>query len=287
MNKIKNLVYIVIILFYSTKIFSQQNIEYVQQADSLRKGWYFGINMGAAFPSNFSANFYNGSSENINKISLILDNQYYKPIIVQQIGYNYLFYELPHKMSYQPNLTVGGYVRYQFSKRSSFLLQANYARLTASDVFLLYLEIPEGYSFDANYLQCQIMGQEERTYIDLGYRFDLRNHERYFPFIETGVNINNTKVLKNMIRIENQEYSIKYSGEHPIGPYSQDYYDIYEGGIGVGGFFTLGYALNFNANISIDPSLTFYFTSTHLEGYTNMKPGFNLLVRLMFRNFDF
>lgn len=49
-------------------------------------------------------------------------------------------------MSYQPNLTVGGYVRYQFSKRSSFLLQANYARLTASDVFLLfYLEIPEGY----------------------------------------------------------------------------------------------------------------------------------------------
>ena len=53
MNKIKNLFFIVIILFYSSKIFSQQNIEYVQQADSLRKGWYFGINMGAAFPSNF------------------------------------------------------------------------------------------------------------------------------------------------------------------------------------------------------------------------------------------
>jgi hypothetical protein len=287
MNKLKNIISFIIILFYSIKISAQQEVEFVHQDDSLRKGWYFGINMGAMFPDNYSANFYNGSSENINKISIILDNQYYKSIIIQQIGYNYLSYELPYKMSYQPNFTVGGYVRYQFSNRSSLILQANYARLTANDVFLLYLEIPEGYSFDANYIECQIMGQEERTYIDLGYRLDLRYRERYFPFIETGVNINNTKVLKNMIRIKNQEYSIKYSGEHPIGPYSQDYYDIYEGGIGAGGFFTLGYALNFNANISIDPSLTFYFTSTHLEGYTSMKPAFNLLVRLMFRNFNF
>lgn len=263
------------------------------QTDEERKynpalGWYYGMNMGSTLPSGHSASFYNGSENNENKLSRILNNTYYKTQIVQAIGYNYLDYDLPAQMGYKPNFTVGGYARYQFTNRSSFMVQANYARLTATDIFLLNLDVPQGFSFDATYLECSIMGQEERTYIDLGYRFDVPSQSQHNTYLEIGINMNNTKVLKNMIQIETLEYNIKYVGEQPTGPYGQDpEYDIYQGGIGFGGFFSAGYSLRFNEKITLDPVATVYFTQTQLEGYNELKPGFNLMFRFTFRDFDF
>jgi|AMZC01.1.fsa_nt_AMZC01007552.1_25 hypothetical protein len=251
-------------------------------------GWHFGLNTGMILPYGKPAGFYNGSSQNDNKISLVVDNQYYKTQIVQHIGYNYTSYDLPGNMNYQPNFSVGFFARYQFSAYSSLFAQTAYSRFTASDIFLLNLDLPSGYSLEPTYLECDIMGQESRTYIDLGYRYDFPSESAYHTFIEAGLSMNNVKVLKNMIRIKNLEYSIKYAGEHPTGPYSQDpQYDIYQGGIGFGGFLNAGFDLRFNDNVSLEPMLGVNFSQTHLEGYTTPGPSWYFLVRFSFRNMNF
>ncbi|MGC8864766.1 MAG: autotransporter domain-containing protein [Bacteroidales bacterium] len=259
-----------------------------EREESPELGWHYGLNTGLILPYGKPASFYNGSPQNDNKISLILDNQYYKTIIVQNIGYNYTGYELPGHMVYQPNFSVGFFARYQYSTHSSLFAQTSYSRLTATDVFLLNLDLPQGYSFEPTYLECDIMGQESRTYIDLGYRHDFPSSTAHHLFLDVGFSMNNVKVLKNMIRIKNLEYNIKYSGEHPTGPYSQDpRYDIFQGGIGVGGFVNVGYDLQFNDNVSLEPLLGVNYSQTHLEGYTKPGPSWYFLVRFSFRSFNF
>jgi hypothetical protein len=285
----KELLLVMLLLAISLRALAQNwETRHADEEPDPRLGWYYGLNMGSILPSNHSAGFYNGSKENDNSIARIVDNQYYKTQIVNVVGYNYTGYELPARMGYKPNFIVGGYAAYRFSQYSSFVVQANYSRLTATDIFLLNLDVPQGFSFEPTYLECQIMGQEERTYLDLGYRIDFPSGDKHNAFIETGLSMNNTRVLKNMIQIKTLEFSIKYSGEHSTGPYSQDpYYDIFQGGIGFGGFFTAGYSLRFNENISLDPMASFHFAQTNLYGYSEMKPGFNIIIRFTFRSFDF
>lgn len=283
-SKIKShCIILFLFVFISGKVKAQQLEDYHPE-----QGWYFGLNTGMILPYGQPAGFYNGSSKNENKISLIVDNQYYKTIIVQNIGYNYTGYDLPGNMTYQPNFSVGFFARYQFSKSSSIFAQTSYSRLTAADVFLLHLDLPQGYSFEPTYLKCDIMGQESRTYLDVGFRYDLPSQSAYHSFIETGLSMNNVKVLKNMIRIKNLEYSIKYAGEHPTGPYSQDpKYDFYQGGIAAGGFVNAGFFLRFNENIALEPILGVNYSKTQLEGYTRPGPSVYFLVRFSFRSLNF
>lgn len=251
-------------------------------------GWHFGLNTGMLLPYGKPAGFYSGSAQNENRISLILDNTYYKTQIVQHIGYNYTGYELPQNMGYKPNFGVGFFVRYQFSGFSSIFVETSYSRLTASDIFLLQLDVPQGYSFDPTYLECKIMGQEERTYLNFGYRYDFPSDNIGHLFGETGFSMNNVKVLKNMFKINNLEYSIKYSGEHPTGPYSQDpRYDFYQGGVGVGGFFNVGTHFRFNDNVSIQPLLGVNYSTTQLEGYNSPGPTWYFCFRFNFRSLAF
>ncbi len=265
-----------------------KTIAQTDEKNNFELGWHFGLNTGMILPYSKPAGFYNGSSQNENKISLIVDNQYYKTNIVQHIGYNYTGYDLPGNMNYQPNFSVGFFIRYQYSNFSSLFAQTAYSRLTASDIFLLNLDLPPGYSLEPTYLECDIMGQESRTYIDLGYRHDFPSESVHHTFIEAGISMNNVKVLKNMIRIKDLEYSIKYTGEHPTGPYSQDpRYDFYQGGIGFGGFLNAGYDLRFNDNVSLEPMLGVNFSQTRLEGYTSPGPSWYFLVRFSFRNMTF
>jgi hypothetical protein len=189
-------------------------------------------------------------------------------------------------MSYGPNMSVGFYARFNQNARSAWFVQFNYQKLKANDVFFLNLDVPSGFSFDKTYLQCPIIGQEERTNIDFGYMRNYPINETMDFLLETGLNFSNTKVLKNMILIEDLEYSIKYVGNHPDGPYStNNTYEIRQGGIGIGAFIGSGVMLKFNENISLDPIASLYWSQTNLEGYNAFKPSFVFFARFVFRNF--
>lgn len=294
MKKLTTLILLITITVVANTSYGQRKISKEKTPEELRKeqdekarGWLLGLNMGMIIPASYSANFYNGSESNMNKISLILDNQYYRPIIEARIGGEGIIksYTLPTNMSYSPSMSVGFYARYNQNARSAWFVQFNYQKLKANDVFFINLNKPD-ISFEANYIQCPIIGQEERTNIDFGYMRNYPINESMDFLIETGLNFSNTKVLKNMISIEDLEYSIKYTGNHPEGPYStNNSYDIRQGGIGIGAFVGSGVMLKFNENISLDPIASLYWSQTNLEGYNAFKPSFMFFARFVFRNF--
>lgn len=261
--------------------------------DSGSEGWAFGLNLGMIMPSNYSANFYNGSEDNENSLSRILDNQYYKQKIVDHIGYNYTGWEIPESMPYKVAMNVGIYIRYGLGSDHGFFTQVSYHKLEASDIFLLRLDVPQSTNIDPTYLECPIVGQEERTLIDFGYYKELPLAEKIRLNIELGVNFNNTLVKSNKILIRNLtgtdaglEYSIKYDGDHPLGEYDQgNTYDIRQGGIGFGAFGGGHIRFVFSKSISFDPGFDLYFSKTALEGYTALKPQFSFFARIIMTNF--
>ncbi len=248
----------------------------------------YGLNVGFYFPDNHPANFYNGSPANDNKLDLVLRNYYYREEINQALGYQLDSlnpYDLPSKMKYEPAVSIGFYARYPLHKLLGVFAQFNFVKLTAKDIFLLNLDLPQGYSLDPTYRQFPIWGIEKRVNIDLGI-------SRYFPtktrnifFFEGGLNINNTRVVENKIQIKDKTYSlVNLYGSQSYIPNSQlQEYQVIQGGIGFGMFATGGIRLVFSDHLSMDPALTFYWKGINLGQYDGFRPQYNFFVRFTFR----
>ncbi len=296
----KILILIFLFALHSTGIFGQLRTDTYKQNIHANKdnevvleeeipegrGFIFGLNLGMIFPNKYTANFYNGSEKNPNKISRIVFNQYYKTQIVEEIGHQYdsSSIDLPEDMSYGIAMNVGFFARYSISERSGFFLQFNYHKLQTNGIFLINwkLDYPTN---KESYTTCYILGQEERHNIDLGYIHEYPLSSLMNLYIETGLNLTNTVVLNNLIQIDRLEYDIKFDGDHPLGPYSTNYtYDFRQGGISFGAFFGAGVRMLFNERISVDPGITFYWKSINLEGYDAYKPEFTAMVRLTIKD---
>ncbi|HCT84188.1 MAG: hypothetical protein A2X11_12970 [Bacteroidetes bacterium GWE2_42_24] len=264
-----------------------------EKEDAEARGWAFGLNLGMVIPSNYSANFYNGADANENNLGRILNNTYYKQKITEYIGYNYTGWEIPESMPYKMAMDVGLYTRYSLDSRHGFFAQVTYHKLEANDLFLLRLDVPQSTNIDPVYIECPIVGQEERTHIDLGYFKEMPLAEKIRLNIEVGFNLNNTLVKTNKIQIRNLtgtdtglEYSIKYDGDRPLGDYdSGNVYDIRQGGIGFGAFGGGTIRFLFSKKISFDPGFNLYFSKIALEGYNDFKPQFTFFARIIMTDF--
>jgi len=264
-----------------------------EKENAEEKGWAFGLNLGMVIPSNYSANFYNGSDANENNLGRILNNSYYKQRITEFIGYNYTGWEVPDAMPYKVSMDVGLYTRYSFNSEHGFFAQVSYHKLEANDLFLLRLDVPQNTNINPVYIECPIVGQEERTHIDIGYFKEMPLDEKIRFNIEIGFNLNNTLVKTNKIQIRNfsesgtgLEYSIKYDGDRPLGEYdSGNVYDIRQGGVGFGAFGGGTIRFIFSKKISFDPGFNLYFSKIALEGYSDFKPQFTFFARIIMTDF--
>ncbi len=246
------------------------------------------MNVGFYFPSNHTANFYNGSPNNENKIDLILKNKYYLEPLEQQIGYivdTVNPYTLPTNMRYTPTSNIGFYFRYQLAKDLGVFAEINITKLTAGGVYFLNLHLPQNYSLDPTYKEYPIWGVEKRTMINLGISRIFPLQEIMHLFIESGINISNTKVVENKIKVEEQSFSIVNNlGSNSYIPGStQQTYQVIQGGIGFGVFLSSGVKFVFSENISVDPGFTFYWQQINLGNYDGFKPAFNPFVRFTFK----
>lgn len=282
---------------WNIKNISEEEEEYYYDSTAMYKGWSIGANFGFYFANKNTANFYNGSGTN--DIGYVLDNQYWREPIEQKIGYifdtvNYdPPWELPQNMKYQPAMSIGFYAKYNFNKTFSLFFQTNYVKLKATDVFILHL-LKFQNTLVPTYNQYGIIGQEERFNIDAGVCKEYEMNEVVRLYFETGLNMNNTKVLKNMIYIEGQEYSIIniYGNQGYIPNSNLQEYSIRQGGIGWGIFFGTGIRLVFNEHVSIDPAFTLYLQNIVIKDNTNFKPTYSrfgpsymAFIRFTFRDF--
>jgi hypothetical protein len=285
MLRIKSL----LIIFFAFLLFNTAKSQDEYTGDPILSGWDFGLNFGFYLPSAYHAKFYDGSEENVNKISYVFTNKYWRDEIRNSLNSSDTFYisGMPQNMHYTGAFTIGLYFRRTFDKYFGFSLQFNYSKLHANDLFQINVD-PNIILTDPDLRLFPIWGIEERVNIDLNFSKYFHAHSQTMvPFLEAGININSTRVKENSIQINDLKYSlidVYLNGSYVPGMQQSQYY-IQQGGVGWGINAGGGLRLIFNEYVSIDPGVTIYYQKINLERYEQFRPGVVFYVRLSLSGF--
>ncbi|MEI6695409.1 MAG: hypothetical protein WCO13_05010 [Bacteroidota bacterium] len=252
-----------------------------------RRGLVFGFNMGILQANGHSALYYSGSSENENNIKYVLSNPYYYNEIKHLLNeHEFTLYTVPTTMSYDLSILVGFYARYNFTNTSGIFIQFNFSKLNTTGQFALKIDSATFTSEPAlNYFA--IYGQEQRSYIDIGFQKQWYLGKLSNFYVEGGLNFTNVLVKKSGIMINNTEYSIVnvYGSQQYTPNLSMQPYDVRQGGIGFGFFGGGGICLNFNDKVSLEPGFHIFYQSINLTGYEQYRINYSIFMRLILRDF--
>lgn len=244
----------------------------------------FGLNFGAYFANKYSANFYNGSDSNVNTVKYIMSNPtWYREIklalgadsMVQVIGY-------PTDMHYNVALTGGLFVRYNFNRRNSIFLEANYTQLRAADV--VTLQVDSIYTWKLPDIRMvPIIGKEGRVMIDLGYQRSFPLKSRINLFIQGGITMCYTQVIKSVFVVEGREYNLIniYGNQGYQQNTNQQTFNVNQNAFGFGGFLGVGAGIPLTDLFGIEPGFFVQYYPVNLEGYPDFKPSFGLYLRIL------
>lgn len=254
-------------------------------------GFYVGINLGAYFGNAHTANFYNGAPGNDNNLNYIFGNKYYIQQIIDTLRVDTIqFTDYPHSMHYKAAIAIGGYIKYNFINNFGVFLQFNYSKLTAQDAFSLTIA-PRLYPTFQDIRLYPIWGKEVRSNIDLGVSKMFVFGKRVGLSVDFGINMNNTIVKENKIRIDNPETNqavelnlVNVYGGNWVPNSGQTGYNVRQGGIGYGLLLGANLQLIFNDYISIDPGVTVYYKKINFPGYDTFRFHYMAFVRLTFKN---
>lgn len=264
-------------------------VRLMSQVDSSNIGWKISLNTGLFISSNYPASFYNGSEANDNKMSFILNNQYYRNEILSilEASDTFRLHGLPVHMRYNPAMMVGFSFRNNYSENKAWFLQFNQARLKAADRYTLEVDPKPFIATDPDLRTFMIWGEEQRFLFDFGLSREFEISSPMFrPYIDIGVSLSNTVVKANKIFVGEREFSlINIYGNQPYIPNSNlQTFIVDQGGIGFGGFVNAGIKFYVNEYFSIDPTVHIYAATTKLEPYNHLRPHFFFNIKLSANN---
>ena len=261
-------------------------------------GWFAGFNFGAAFPNNYPANYYNGNPNNENSLELKLpaytnmETGYYEAIKAAIGGYEFkdpntgkYLIGYSENMAYNVAPNFGLYAGFVFKKMNRVFFSFDYHHLKTNGALIFYYYIETPTNKDNYYDKSSVHGSENRFNINLIYSREFRAGEYTNWYLFGGINLNNTVVKENYVTIPNAnrpdsilKIDIKYVPRDKTGmPYD---YGYVHGGVGYGFSAGAGLRLLFSNHFSIDPEVQFFYSSAHLKGYENFKPGLQLNMRI-------
>jgi len=159
-----------------------------EEAEDERKGFSFGLNLGAYFSSSETAIIYNGDgrmlpvnpASNLDWYSIeerIGDNSlFYSDIqaiktFYNASGYGFLQDSYPYNMRYMPAFSVGLQVRYNFNRYLAIVANLNAMRLKAAGQFTMqFFGTPQPLNAQADIRLFTIAADEQRFQANLGFR---------------------------------------------------------------------------------------------------------------------
>jgi len=255
-----------------------------EEKDSLRRV-EFGLNLGAYFPDKYSAGFYNGTPGNVNNVNYILSNTYWYRDIKRALGSidTVLVDGYPEGMHYNVAFIGGLFARFNFTRKNSIFLQASYTQLNTTDVVTLRVD-PDPYSFKLpDIRQEPLIGKEGRLLIDLGYQHSFPLKSRINIFIQGGVTMCFTMVLKSVLIVEGTEYNlVNVYGNNGYVPNSNSQsFNINQNKFGFGGYLGAGAGIPLTEMLGIEPGFFAHYYPVNLQGYPDFKPSFGLYLRLL------
>ncbi|MEI6433842.1 MAG: hypothetical protein WCP32_03280 [Bacteroidota bacterium] len=259
-----------------------QEQEEPEEKDSVRR-WEFGLNFGVYFANKYSANFYNGSEYNVNKLTSVMSNESWNKNRYDEIkralgmgaSDEVLIDGYPLNMHYSVAFTGGLFLRFNFDRKNGIFLQANYTRLNAGDIVVLDIIPPKTGLQDLRYQP--IIGREGRVMIDLGYQRSFPLRSKIYFFVQAAGTMCYTQVLKSVFVVEGTEYSIIDNRDYTTG---QTYYQN-QNAFGFGGFIGVGAGIPLTDMFGLEPGFFMQYYPVNLQGYPEYKPSFGISLRIL------
>lgn len=235
-----------------------------------RSGFTFGLNIGAYFGNKQSAMFYNGEALwDLNdpqaRLYSIEERLTLNQPTLQQIqnlvgidSFTIPNDAAPGNMRYNPGLMFGFRLGYRFNSDNGIFLDANYATLKAADKFTLRTNLlPDPMQGTEDIRLYNIIGEEDRLNINLGYRGAIMINEETNWYIEGGASMLAVRMVDNYLEIEGSTFDLWLAFQAPnffLGPVSNltgtgfGYFI----GTGVEVFFSETYEINLGLRMNRD-----------------------------------
>jgi hypothetical protein len=240
--------------------------------DSEPARWFYGLSLGGYFANSSTANYYNGTGEH--SVEKALFRQYNFDRIVNQVDQiieSFEIGELPMNMKYNPAIQIGFYGGLNLSRSFALTGEFNYAKLMIPDKFTM---ITDKYSSitEPVILLGDIYGTEERIELKLGVQYTAITKGYIHPFVESGINITDTKVIENRIRIQGLAFSIR--------EIRTDYYNIRDYGMGFGIYTGAGLRMDVSNSFAIRIGGSVCFSKINLGDNNEVKPQYTAFLRI-------
>ncbi|MDL2297040.1 hypothetical protein LJC68_04690 [Bacteroidales bacterium OttesenSCG-928-B11] len=265
-----------------------QNNKNEPDTSLIHRGFDFVIAGGAYFGNKYSANYYNGSPQNENSLNYLFDNKYYYDQINELVKSNHHYIsdsvflgELPQDMRYNPAMAISFGFKYKLNKNWGISLYYSFAKVTATDLFLLTYKGETG-NYHDGYIEAHLVGKEARSMFDLSVSYIFHPSKIVKPFIDFGLQFNYVKVQRFFALIEDQEFELLdyYNGANYVPGVDMQKYNVIFGGAGYGISASAGIKLAFNRYISIDPTFYLSASSFGLTGYKDIRLNYGAFIRV-------
>ena len=250
--------------------------------------WNFGLNVGVYFANKYPANFYNGSPSNENNVNYVLSNEYWLNEIKQALGASYKVAVSPNGyptgMHYNFVMSGGLFIRYNINRKWGVCLDVNYTQLKAEDVLQLDVDTVTYLTY-RQYVLEPIRGVEQRVHLDLLLQRNFWLKSKIYFFLQGGLNLNYTRVMKSAFYVEGSEYNMVniYNSAYMPGGNQQEF-QVIQGGVGYG--FALGGGMGFPiiTQIGLESGGFINYNNVNLPGYHDFKLSYGFYVRFLFGN---
>ncbi len=234
--------------------------------------WIYGLNLGGYFANPSTANYYNGSGEhNVETALNRIHNRDRLISNVDEIIENFEIGELPLNMHYSPGVLIGFFGGLNFGNSLSFLGEFNYTKLSVADKFTIFTDIFTSTSEPFRLLS-DIYASEERIELRMGIQYTLSTDSYIHPFVESGINITDTKVIENKVLVGGMEFSIR--------EIRSEYYNVRDYGMGFGIYTSLGMHMVVSDNFSFRMGGSVSYSQINLGENNQISPLFTGFIRL-------
>jgi hypothetical protein len=296
----KNLIFIFLIFPFVTAFSQKTESEKPEREKDTNKGFEIFFNAGMYWGNKHNADYYRGYPDPIDRnyadpdMGYIFKNHYLerevRTLIYDKrhndITSDSIWYEGVSNMRYNLAFSFGIGLRYRFSESFTLSFLFSQVGLTASGLATFGAE-GRGVNLDKGiqYFDYPVIGRERRIFLEMNasYLFETM-HPSIFPFLELGVHMNNVKVLKCELIVEDRPFSMidRYGvgiGYDPSLTYSE--INPMLGGIGFGIVGGIGIKIAFNQWASLEPIFQVSTEKLQLSSFGKMRLNYNFMIRLV------
>ncbi|NLJ81659.1 MAG: hypothetical protein GX330_00840 [Bacteroidales bacterium] len=286
-------VFLSVILLQSTLYGQSIDVE-KSTADDKYKGFDFYFNCGMYMGNKFTANYYNGISNEYVSINRAVGNKYVKEAIENLILANQnvildadgvSLSEVDRNMRYNVSFVFGFGMLYHLNKNLALTLSFGQTRLNALGGVTFTYNTGVAGNERPQILRYHLNGKELRNFFEIGVNYIIRTNPHVQPFFELAGQLNSVKVQHADLVVEDRRFTMMdmYAGQSYVPNSGLTEIAPVLGGAGGGILGGMGIRIPFAYSIALEPVIQVQYTYINLEvnNTKKMMPHYNLMVRLI------